>query len=289
MNRIIQDKDTVIKWGIRIAILLALVGFVIPYCCVSCSGQSQNVSACEFAIGAELFGEKIDAYPVVWTLLISPLILIAVLAVYDQIKTATRKVFEICAAVVHFIANSYIKNLLTDECNSSGGTLEMKAGYTFMIVFIVLTVGIAVLDCFMKEEDILKSVSGPPDTPNRLILPPPVNLGLSAVTGPKKALLVGVSGQYKDCQFDISDGSTVIMGRDTGVCHIIFDPDEKMISRKHCSVRYSPNMDRFIIENFSKNKITFSNGEQLSEGESKTVGRGENFFLATEKNTFKVV
>jgi len=78
------------------------------------------------------------------------------------------------------------------------------------------------------------------------------------------------------------------MGRDPKRCQLVFPSDTKGISSLHCEI--SPLSGRIILTDKGSTYGTFvSGGRKLNANESVTLNSGDTFYLADNKNEFKVL
>ncbi len=99
--------------------------------------------------------------------------------------------------------------------------------------------------------------------------------------------LVGIRGQFAGRQIDLCKGRVVI-GRDPGAADLVYASQVEDISRKHCVVSFDPVQDRFIIEDYSTNGTYLGAGERLEPARPRTLNDGEQFYLSSPEETFKV-
>ncbi len=73
--------------------------------------------------------------------------------------------------------------------------------------------------------------------------PPYKKKNVSASTG----VVVGIAGKYAGANFDMVDGSELILGRDPQSANIIFDQTASDISRRHCSIKFDGKANQYIV------------------------------------------
>lgn len=133
----------------------------------------------------------------------------------------------------------------------------------------------------LKECEIkIKNFTEPPMTPQ-----PPEPTETSAY-------LQGLSGQFKGSRKSLSQSKDTIIGRDGSECDIVFDRDNKFVSRKHCRIHFSKSYQRYLIQdlNSSNGTILVRGSDQRKVPSDSVLGLrdGDIIFLANENNSFRV-
>ena len=104
------------------------------------------------------------------------------------------------------------------------------------------------------------------------------------------AQIVGVTGFFAGKACQVSPRG-VILGRDQAVCDLYFPNDQRGrgISRTHCKLQYNPQTRMLILNDLGSTYGTFlGNGVRVSQGQAVALRSGDEFFLATRSNTFRV-
>lgn len=91
-----------------------------------------------------------------------------------------------------------------------------------------------------------------------------------------------ISGEYAGVKFKLTDGETLMLGRDPALCNIVFR--DKNISRRHCAVRYSAAQDRYYVMDLSKNGTFLENGVRLRPQAEMALERGSKIYLMNQNN-----
>lgn len=99
--------------------------------------------------------------------------------------------------------------------------------------------------------------------------------------------LVGISGAFVGKSMTLSN-RPILIGRDPTVCQLVFEKEEKGVSRTHCSVRYDSNLKCFFLEDLSSYGTFLVDGSRLSKGKQHALRPGEKFYLADKINMFLV-
>lgn len=111
------------------------------------------------------------------------------------------------------------------------------------------------------------------------------NLAAGHVTGLPK--LIGISGQYAGQIIDLSSGPVTI-GRDPSIAHLVYMQTNKEVSRKHCTISFDSNRQRFIIEDSSTNGTFLFPQERLQHGKPVQIESGARFFISDPSEQFEV-
>jgi hypothetical protein len=102
------------------------------------------------------------------------------------------------------------------------------------------------------------------------------------------ASIRGLSGQYLNAVFDISDGNEVILGRNPMQANLVFDGSQEHISNKHCSIRYNRENDCYIVTDFSSIGTFTGNGVRLTREQPMSLPHGTEIYLVDKTNAFKL-
>lgn len=103
----------------------------------------------------------------------------------------------------------------------------------------------------------------------------------SARTG---GVLIAESGDYAGAEFELSDGETLVLGRDPAMCSIVFE--DHNVSRQHCAIRYSAAEDKYYVTDLSSNGTFLEDGIRLQPQTETAVERGEKIYLSNQKDVF---
>lgn len=96
--------------------------------------------------------------------------------------------------------------------------------------------------------------------------------------------LVGISGMYAQAVFPLT--KTLVIGRDTQRCSVIYDAATPQISRVHCAVSYEWQSGTFKLEDFSRNGTFLQGDIRVRPGEPAKVKPDTLFYLSDEKEMF---
>lgn len=110
---------------------------------------------------------------------------------------------------------------------------------------------------------------------------------------PKNGVIEGLNGMYKGARFKLSGGESIVLGRDSTQCNLVFDQFNAEISNVHCRITYNDmsgytgGESGYTVTDYSKNG-TFVDGskQRLQSGVPVSLPKGTKIYLATEKNMF---
>lgn len=97
-------------------------------------------------------------------------------------------------------------------------------------------------------------------------------------------VLVAESGDYAGAEFELSDGETLVLGRDPAMCSIVFE--DYNVSRQHCAIRYNAAENRYYVTDLSSNGTFLEDGIRLQPQTETAVERGEKVYLSNQKDVF---
>jgi hypothetical protein len=99
--------------------------------------------------------------------------------------------------------------------------------------------------------------------------------------------LQGMDGVYAGAEFPVDKG--IIIGRNPGEANIIYPAGTAGISRLHCSLREDNNGQLIIKDLGSSQGTFFADGTKLQPNVAYRINRGECFYLASKRETYKVI
>ncbi len=99
--------------------------------------------------------------------------------------------------------------------------------------------------------------------------------------------LKGIEGQYAGAVFPVD--SEIVLGRSQEDADIIYSAETPGISRKHCSIRPTQEGQLLIKDLGSTQGTYFADGTRLNANVSYRIQRGECFYLASKRETYKVI
>lgn len=100
--------------------------------------------------------------------------------------------------------------------------------------------------------------------------------------------IIGISGQFAGRAFPVSSQGTM-MGRDPASCDFVFPDGAQGISRNHCKIQFNPQTQMFILYDLGSSYGTFQgNGMRIPQGQPAALRVGDEFFLGSRANVFRV-
>lgn len=93
-----------------------------------------------------------------------------------------------------------------------------------------------------------------------------------------------LSGSCAGYQIPITAGKHVVIGKDPSCCSVIISKRYSAVSRKHCDISFDPNLDMFIVTDFSSNGVFSENGIRLNPNTQTKIRRGTVLTLAKTDN-----
>ena len=81
----------------------------------------------------------------------------------------------------------------------------------------------------------------------------------------------------------------VMLGRDPSSCDFVFPSNAKGISRNHCKLQFNPQTQMFVLYDLGSSFGTYlGSGIQVPQGQPAALRAGDEFYLATRANVFRV-
>lgn len=108
-----------------------------------------------------------------------------------------------------------------------------------------------------------------------------------AAVRPASAMLAVLNGVMKGVTLNVAN--TVIIGRDSRLCQMVFDESETLISRKHCQITFKPDSGDLILEDLHSLTGTFTpDGRRYAAGRRYLLHNGDRFYLGSKENMIEV-
>lgn len=98
-----------------------------------------------------------------------------------------------------------------------------------------------------------------------------------------------LTGSMEGRQFELVDGKTYTIGKDSNLANILFDASYNMVSRVHCTITYSAKFDKYFIIDCSSNGTYYENGTRLAKNARTPVTRGSILKLADDTCIIKLL
>lgn len=112
--------------------------------------------------------------------------------------------------------------------------------------------------------------------------------GQPAIVRPRPPVLRGLTGFYAGQSIPMEEKPWVF-GRDQHVANLVFPPEVTQVSKRHCELRYDPQVDTVVLEDtWSSNGTFLESGEKVEPGKPKRLRPGDRFYLATRDNLFEI-
>jgi hypothetical protein len=103
-----------------------------------------------------------------------------------------------------------------------------------------------------------------------------------------RPILRGISGPYAGATIEVAESGWVL-GRDPRAANLVFPAQHDNISKRHCTVRYDPARQRFLVEDaWSANGTFLGDGRPIVAGQPTELRPGERFYLADKGVLFEV-
>lgn len=118
------------------------------------------------------------------------------------------------------------------------------------------------------------------------ISPPPPQVEKGVVS--MNPQIIGISGQFAGRAFPVSAQGTM-MGREPASCDFVFPDGAQGISRNHCKLQFNPQTQMFILYDLGSTYGTFlGNGARVPQGQPAALRVGDEFYLGSRANVFRV-
>lgn len=169
---------------------------------------------------------------------------------------------------------------IINECESRGIPYKKASGFRIGFLWIVLGVSVVGL-CFLLFIVIARRAK-PAGASGGVAAAKPAAMS-AATTAPQ---LMCTKGHFSGTTFPINGSLSI--GRDPKQCQIIFPSDTKGISSLHCMIRQQ-GVNITLMDMGSSFGTFLAGGRKLNANESITLRSGDRFYLADNKNEFKVV
>jgi pSer/pThr/pTyr-binding forkhead associated (FHA) protein len=101
-------------------------------------------------------------------------------------------------------------------------------------------------------------------------------------------LLFGVSGEYNGVELELGQ-EPVAIGRDPRVSHLVFSPNTRVVSGRHCAVWFDTQAKSVMVEDlWSTNGTYLGDGRRLEGGRPYPLRSAEQFYLGDPDVLFEV-
>lgn len=155
--------------------------------------------------------------------------------------------------------------------------LKARSGWDALTWILVIALGLGILALLGAVGWGLMHRRPEPDHP---VEPPPL-------LNPQ-ARLRCLSGAHAGLEFHIAP-EPIFMGRDPAVSQIVFEPQDSLISKRHCSVRCDLSSRAVYVEDLGSTNGTFlESGERLQPGAGRLLSVNGRFYLGDRDHMFEV-
>lgn len=149
----------------------------------------------------------------------------------------------------------------------------MTAGAIGFMAF-VMTIGTALLVCRVYWPQALSTAS---------LRVAPAFRGAGSET---RARTIGRTGKYRGATFPVQE--KLVFGRDPAVCNVVFDANSLNISSKHCTLKFLPEGNVFLLEDHQSSNGTFTKDGRVRAGKGTVMSSGDFFYITSRENQFVV-
>ena len=101
-----------------------------------------------------------------------------------------------------------------------------------------------------------------------------------------KGKLTGICGKYAGARFEIKKGDTVVIGRDSKKCNLVYDDTTKGVSREHCIVTFDGTY--YFVTDSSSYGTFLDNGQRLPAHQTQLLPRGTVICLGSKMEQFRL-
>jgi hypothetical protein len=102
-----------------------------------------------------------------------------------------------------------------------------------------------------------------------------------------RPIVKGVTGSFAGQNIELVENQLTI-GRDPRLAQLVYPQDKEEISRKHCTVRFDINTQKFTLTDSSSNGTYLSSNQKLEPGQTYYLNSGDRFYLADPGEVFEV-
>ena len=180
------------------------------------------------------------------------------------------------------ITVDYIRSL----CAENGIAADVSSGSDFPIVPVVIAAAVLVLAVVAliliksRKKPRNPSPEPPPIEPN-----PPIQPTSKPSANDSDFRIQGITGQFAGKRYAVN--GVVRIGRDTTQCQIAYPEGTQGISRIHCELVCVNG--KLYLKDLGASYGTFlKNGQRLASNQAIELQPGEQFYLASPKETFQI-
>jgi hypothetical protein len=172
---------------------------------------------------------------------------------------------------------------LTYAINKTGSYLfaSVKSGYG---AYIFMVACVAVIVCSAFDLYIMSNNSGYDYSGDTPYFDDYGDDGQTVITN-QRGTVSCLGGEYASCNFPISEGEVLVIGKNPSACSVVITQDAQYISSVHCTVKLNNGI--YEIYDQSKNGVKVD-GSTIPQNCWYRLNEGSIFTLANTNNTFKV-
>jgi S1-C subfamily serine protease len=104
--------------------------------------------------------------------------------------------------------------------------------------------------------------------------------------GPR-ASVKGISGHFAGQKIELIQGQLII-GRDPKLAQLVYPQSFEEVSRKHVTISYDENAQRFSLEDSSSNGTFLPSNQRLETGKTHYLNTGDRFYISDSKELFEL-
>jgi S1-C subfamily serine protease len=102
-----------------------------------------------------------------------------------------------------------------------------------------------------------------------------------------RPVIKGVTGSFAGQNIELVDNQLTI-GRDPRLAQLVYPQNKEEISRKHCTIRFDVNTQKFTLTDYSSNGTYLSSNQKLDPGQTYYLNSGDRFYLAEPSEVFEL-
>lgn len=177
-------------------------------------------------------------------------------------------------------------------CEENGIEVDVSSGSGFPLVPVLIAVAVLVAVIVVILVVVKTRKKPANDIPQPAPYAPAAPVAPASSTGPAASIpndsgfrIQGVSGRFAGKRYAIN--GTVRIGRDTTQCQITYPEGSQGISRVHCELILVNG--KLYLKDLGASYGTFlKNGQRLASNQAVELRPGEQFYLASPKETFQI-
>jgi len=246
-------------------------------------------------------GEEYKKFTAVIVLIIVALAVTLLISVFSVFKNKAMKIVSFATVCSVLLADILICVFAYKYARQDEVALELKLGYGMILIFLLMGISFAcalsAFIIFLTVKEKVQKVDGYVnyDIPMDVIgaSTERVSLGNAGAAGVQpeivsKGSISIVSGSCKGFSIPVSDGETVVIGKDPQQCAVIIDKKYTGVSRRHCEISFDSMEDAYLVKDCSQNGTFMENGTRLANGIVQRLPRNTIISLAKTENIIRL-